>query len=78
MKYRGVKIVKVKWLDAIDVGKRENSPVKPIWKDGYAPIGTGYPMSLEDCHASIDNLIGRVMEVCDVDEKQAVKLINEN
>lgn len=76
-KYRGVRIVTVKWLDAIDIGKREDSPVKPIFKRGYCPIGINYPMSLEECKKSIDNLIARVMELCGVDAIRAAQLLNE-
>lgn len=76
-KYRGVRIVAVKYLDAIDIGKREDSPVKPLFKQGYSPIGLNYPMSLEECQKSIDNLIAKVMKTCDVDEARAVELLNE-
>jgi hypothetical protein len=78
MQYRGVKIKKVQWVKGIDIGKRENSPVKNIMGIGYSYIGGTYPMELQECYESIDRLIKEVMDKCNVSEKEAVKLINDN
>jgi hypothetical protein len=77
MKHRGVKIVKVKWLDAINIGKTEHSPVKPVFKTGFSVVGGTYPDSLEGCKSSIDGLIQKTMECCTVSEKEAVQLLNQ-
>jgi hypothetical protein len=77
MKYRGVKIQQVKWFDSIDIGKREDSPVKAVWKTSYAPLGVNYPMTLEECRKSIDDLIRLTMSCCDIGEHAAVGLLNE-
>jgi hypothetical protein len=77
MKYRGIIIEKIKWLAAIDIGKKENSPVKPVFNTGYSPIGVGYPMELKECYACIDGLIERVIRCCGVKEQEAKRLINE-
>jgi hypothetical protein len=77
MKYRGVKIVRVKANIGVDIGKRESSPVKPIIFLGYSPVGVGYPMEKQECFQSIDNLINRVMTCCKVTEREAVKLLNQ-
>jgi hypothetical protein len=76
MQHRKVKIVKVEWLYGIDIGKREDSPVKPIIKIGYSPIGMSYPMSLKECKECIDQLIVDVMRCVGVPEPDAIKLIN--
>jgi len=77
MKHKGIKIVRVEYLDHIDIGKRENSPVKSVFKKGWAPIGVNFPMSKDEAIISAETLIQQVMEKCDVTEKEAVKLINE-
>ena len=81
MKYRGVKIGVFEWLYAVDVGKRENSPIKPIYCKGYTPgpirEGCRYPNTLTECKQTIDQLIPQIMSCCSVTEKMAVKLINE-
>lgn len=78
MKHRNVKIKTVKYLDSIDIGRYEDTPVKPIFKTGYSPIGMNYPMTIEECKLCIDNLIETVMTTVGVTEDQAVKLINDN
>jgi len=78
MKYRGVKIEKIKYIIGIDVGKMENSPIKNIYAIGCSPIGVSYPMTIKECHESIDNLIEKCMNNCNVSEKEAVKLLNES
>ena len=80
MKHRGVKYVQVKWLAAIDIGKLENSPVKPVFGVGYsiANCNNPYPSTLAECKKSIDDLIASVMQSCGVTEKAAVSLLNEN
>lgn len=77
MKHRGVRIVRVKYLAGIDIGKMEDSPVKAIIGKGYAVIGSNYPSTLEEVKRSIDDLIEKVMECCGVNEEGAVKLLNE-
>lgn len=69
MKYRGVKIEKIKYIIGIDMN---------IYAIGYSPIGVGYPMTIEECHKSIDNLIEKCMNNYNVSEKEAVKLLNES
>lgn len=78
MKHKGVKIERVKWIAGVDIGKRENSPVKSIIKKGWSPIGVNYPMKKQECLDSINCLITNVMQKCSVTEKEAVKLINNN
>jgi hypothetical protein len=78
MRYRGVEIVKVMWQDAIDIGKRESSPVRPIYKTGYAPVGVRYPMTMPECHECVDTLITGVMRCVGVSEREAIKLINQD
>lgn len=68
--------MKIKWLDAIDIGLRESSPVKPVFKTGFSVVGGTYPDSLDGCKRSIDNLIQTTMKCCTVSEKEAVKLLN--
>jgi len=78
MKHKGVKIVRVEYLDHIDIGKREDSPVKSVFKYGWAPVGINFPMEKNEALKSVETLITQVMEKCYVTEKEAVKLINEN
>lgn len=78
MKYRDVKIIPIKWLDAIDIGKREDSLVKAVFKTGYGIIGTTYPDTLAGAKASVDHLISLTMSTCNVNEKEAVALLNAN
>jgi len=78
MKYRGVKIERVEYNAGVDIGKRESSPVKSIIKKGWSPIGVGYPMGKQECFDCIDRLIINVIEKCNVTEKEAIKLINNN
>lgn len=77
MKHRGVKIIRVSLFAGVDIGKREDSPVKPIIKLLYSPIGMKYPMTLAECKESINGLIAQTMKCCNVDETAAVKLINQ-
>lgn len=76
MKHRGIKIYKVKYVLGIDIGKRENSPVKNIYGIGYNYSTGKYPMELEECKTAIDNMILQVMKTCAVNEPEAIKLIN--
>jgi hypothetical protein len=78
MKYRGVEIVRADYVSGIDIGKRENSPVKNIITKAFTPIGVGYPMTLNECHESIDRLIKEVCRCVGVPEPEAVKLLNAN
>jgi hypothetical protein len=77
MKYRGVIIDKVQWLNSIDIGKRESSPVRPVFKTGYAPHGVNFPMEMNECKESIDVLINKVMSMMRVSEPEAIKLLNQ-
>lgn len=82
MQYRGVKIVRVPYVVGIDIGRRDNSPVKPIVEHGYSIVGQErdslFPDTLEGCHASIDRLIPELMRLCRVSEQEAVNLLNRN
>jgi len=77
MKHRGVKIVRIEYLYAVDIGKTERAEVKPVFKSGFSVVGGAYPDSLKGCKSSIDGLIQKTMEFCAVSEKEAVRLLNE-
>ena len=77
MKHRGVKIVRIPMFVGVDIGKREESPVRAIVERMFSPAGIKYPMSLAECKASIDGLIAQTMHCCGVDERAAINLLNQ-
>lgn len=77
MKHRGVNIVRVQQFVGVDIGKREDSEVKPIVANMYSPTGMKYPMTLKECKESIDTLIAQTMSHCGCDERAAIKLLNQ-
>lgn len=42
----------------------------------YTVVGSKYPLTKAEARDSIDTLIQQVMDVCKVDEKRAVELLN--
>ena len=80
MRHRGMKIIAIKGTECYEGRNHRNEPDFKLREVtvGYSVIGTKYPESVSECKATIDNLIGLVMSICKVSEKEAVKLINEN
>lgn len=80
MRYRGVRIVRIKEVEVRD--GRPDCYGNPTFREvevtkGFSPVGVRYPYSLAECKDAIDRLITAVMRVCDVGERRAVALLNE-
>lgn len=73
MKYRGVKLIAIKE----HVLNKRGDKTREVTV-GYSIIGGCYPDTIEGVKKSVDELIPKVMAYCKVDEKTAVKLLNEN
>lgn len=78
-KHRGVKIVYYHCETIAEIkGKGDNEKYKDKLVYAYSPVGMRYPYTLDEAKACIDRLIDCVMKSCGVNEKQAVKILNEN
>lgn len=82
MKYKSFTIKPWKnWC--VDIGTRENSPVKIVmYNDGFCSNCHGFKScmgeTVEEVKKAIDGLIAKVMENCNVTQKEAILLIKES
>lgn len=79
MKYRGVKIVRIKGTKVCNCwNHRGEKGLKAVEVTvGFAPIGMWYPYSIHECHKAIDRLILQVILTAKCSEKEAAKILNE-